>query len=133
MFVERVLGAVIIIDLVFNVAHNKLDEKLVDGVLGLDLDRHGDEEGHEEHDAADECDHLLGRQLDALVGKLANLALVGQEAHNGGDSTTDHEEEGEEEDAVEDFVLKRHLRKAKMVHLKHIGTLRKKVKREPFC
>ena len=51
----------------FVVHVEELADELVDGVLGLELDVHGEEEGGEEEDGAREADQLRRAQLSRLV------------------------------------------------------------------
>ena len=51
----------------FVVHVEELADELVDGVLGLALDVHGEEEGGEEEDGAREADQLGRAQLAGLV------------------------------------------------------------------
>ena len=51
----------------FVVHVEELADELVDGVLGLELDVHGEEEGGEEEDGAREADQLGRAQLAGLV------------------------------------------------------------------
>ena len=51
----------------FVVHVEELADELVDGVLGLELDIHGEEEGGEEEDGAREADQLGRAQLAGLV------------------------------------------------------------------
>ena len=116
---EIVLRLVVLVDLPLHVLRDELDQERVDGVLRLDLDGHRDEEGYEEEDAARERHNLLRRQVALLVAReLPDLAVVRQEAHDGGDGARDHHEEVEEEDDVQDLVLARDTREAPVMRLK---------------
>ena len=56
-----------VFSLPFVVHVEEFADELVDGVLGLQLDVHGEEEGREEEDGAREADQLGRAQLAGLV------------------------------------------------------------------
>ena len=85
--------------------HNEFDEQLIDGVLGFDLDTHGDEEGHEEEHAARERYDLLRRQVHLVARKFGDLPLVGQEAHDRRDRAANHNDQIDDEDEMQNLVL----------------------------
>ena len=51
----------------------ELADELVDRVLGLELDVHGEEEGRKEEDGAGEGDQLRRRQLAGLIFAAAGV------------------------------------------------------------
>ena len=114
---ETVLRLVVLVDLPLHVVCDELHEQLVHSVLRFDLYRHRDEEGDEEEDAARQRDDLLGGQVDLLARKLVDLALVGEEAHDGGDGAHHHDDEHPDEDDVKEDVGPRNVRKPPVVEL----------------
>jgi len=110
--------AVVFLDCPLVVHVQELTDQLVNGVLGLDLDVHGDEEGQEEEDPAGQRHQFTWRELGVRTHGLGLTVLVLFKAEDGDASACDHEEDAEQEDGVEDAVPSGAGRKQAMTHHK---------------
>jgi len=84
----------------------ELADQLIDCVLSLDLDIHGDKEGEEEEDAAGEGHQLRGGQLRVWPHTRLNFTIL-LEAEDGDDGAGDHDPDGRHEHRVQHLVLAR--------------------------
>ena len=91
-----------LLELIFLEAHMNSSD-LVYGELCLDLHVHGHKEWEEEEDPAGESQQLAGGELRVWtnLGEGVSALLEGEDGDHGAD---DHDEDGEEEYHVEDWV-----------------------------
>jgi len=99
-----ILLAVVLLDCPVVVHVQKLAYQLINCILRLHLDIHGDEECKEEENSTRQCHQLAWGELRVGADRLRLTISILFEAENGDARAGDHEGDGEEEDGVQHLV-----------------------------